>query len=133
MALEAYDRLLGLKLVGLSVGCWITKAPCGGEKAGRSPVDLGKRGIKRSIAVAPPATSPSRSSSPRLNGMTRRSWPATLNPSQRLRGLPDRARVHLDHDHDSRATREKLTTRRLRAEISEKGKPAPVLAPNGGW
>ena len=31
-------------------GC-ITKAPCGGEKAGRSPGDRGKRGIKRSTAV----------------------------------------------------------------------------------
>ncbi len=32
-------------------GC-ITKAPCGGEKAGRrSPVDRGKRGIKRSAAA----------------------------------------------------------------------------------
>jgi len=27
------------------------KAPCGGQKAGRSPVDRGKRGIKRSTAV----------------------------------------------------------------------------------
>ena len=53
MALEAYDRLIGLELVALVVGCWLTKAPCGGEKAGRSPVDLGKRGIKRSIAGGP--------------------------------------------------------------------------------
>ena len=29
----------------------ITMAPCGGEKAGRSPVDRGKRGIKRSVVV----------------------------------------------------------------------------------
>jgi hypothetical protein len=31
-------------------GC-IAKAPCGGEKAGKSPVDRGKQGIKRSTAV----------------------------------------------------------------------------------
>ena len=31
--------------------CCITKAPCGGEKAGRSPIDRAKQGIKRSTAV----------------------------------------------------------------------------------
>ena len=31
--------------------CCITKAPRGGEKAGSSPVDRGKRGLKRSMAV----------------------------------------------------------------------------------
>jgi hypothetical protein len=31
-------------------GC-ITKAPCGGEVAGRSPVDRGKQGMKRSVAT----------------------------------------------------------------------------------
>ena len=51
IALDAYDRLIGLELSDLTVDCCITKAPCGGEKAGRSPVDRGKRGIKRSVAV----------------------------------------------------------------------------------
>jgi transposase len=49
--LEAYDRLIGLELSEVAVDCCITKAPCGGQKAGRSPVDRGKRGIKRSTAV----------------------------------------------------------------------------------
>ena len=43
-ALEAYDKLIGLRLSDLAVDCCITKAPCGGQKAGRSPVDRGKRG-----------------------------------------------------------------------------------------
>jgi len=51
MALEAFDRTIGLKLSDISVDCCITKSPCGGEKAGRSPVDRGKGGIKRSIMV----------------------------------------------------------------------------------
>jgi hypothetical protein len=51
MALEAYDRMIGLELSEVAVDCCITKAPCGGEKAGRSPVDRGKAGIKRSVAV----------------------------------------------------------------------------------
>ena len=51
VVLEAYDRYIGLELSELAVDCCITKAPCGGEKAGRSPVDRAKRGIKRSVAV----------------------------------------------------------------------------------
>ena len=51
MVLEAYDRMIGLDLSDVVVDCCITKAPCGGEKAGRSPVDRGKRGIKRSMVV----------------------------------------------------------------------------------
>ncbi len=51
MALETYDRLLGLELTDLAVECCITKAPCGGEMAGRSPVDRGNQGIKRSMVV----------------------------------------------------------------------------------
>jgi transposase len=42
ISLEAYERLIGLKLADLAVDCCITKATCGGEKAGRSPVDRGK-------------------------------------------------------------------------------------------
>src|SRR5918994_3306112 len=43
---QAYDRIVGLELSEVAVDCCITKAPCGGEKAGRSPVDRGKRDIK---------------------------------------------------------------------------------------
>ncbi len=49
--LDAYDRIVGLERGDVAVDGCITKAPCGGEKAGRSPVDRGKRGIKRSTAV----------------------------------------------------------------------------------
>lgn len=47
------DRFVGLELPDVAVYCCITKkkAPCGGEKAGRSPVDRGKRGTERSTAV----------------------------------------------------------------------------------
>jgi hypothetical protein len=51
MALEAYDRIIGLKLSDMAVDGCITKAPCGGEKAGKSPVDRGKGAIKRSTVV----------------------------------------------------------------------------------
>jgi transposase len=51
ICLDAYDRLIGLKLSEVAVDGCITKTPCGGEKVGKSPVDRGKRGIKRSMAV----------------------------------------------------------------------------------
>jgi len=51
ICLEAYDRIIGLELSEVAVDCCITKAPRGGEKAGPSPVDRGKHGLKRSVAV----------------------------------------------------------------------------------
>src|SRR5919112_3473193 len=51
IALEAYDRMIGLQLAEVAVDGCITKAPCGGGEAGKSPVDRGKQGIKGSTAV----------------------------------------------------------------------------------
>lgn len=50
LALEAYGRVIGLGLAEISVDGCITKAPSGGERAGRSPVGRGKQGLKRSVA-----------------------------------------------------------------------------------
>ena len=50
-ALAAYDRFIGLDLLDVAIDGCVTKAPCGGEKAGGTPVDRGKWGIKRSAAV----------------------------------------------------------------------------------
>jgi transposase len=49
LALAAYDRMVGLELSDLAIDSCITKAPCGGEVAGRSPVDRGNHGLKRSM------------------------------------------------------------------------------------
>ena len=125
--LEAYDRLLGLELADLAVDCCITKAPCGGEMAGRSPVDRGKRGIKRSMVVDACGI-PLKIVIAPVNHHDSPLLADTLNTLQRLGELPDRAGVNLDRAYDSHATRQKLAARELRAEISEKGKPAPVTA-----
>jgi len=127
IALEAYDKLIGLRLADVAVDCCITKAPCGGEVAGRSPVDRGKQGIKRSTAVdsegIPLAsiTAPAnRHDSPLLG--------ETLNPLEQLGSMPERVSVHLDRGYDCEATRQRLGERHLEAMISEKGKPAPLQA-----
>ena len=128
---EAYDRLVGLELGEVAVDCCITKAPCGGEKAGRSPVDRGKRGIKRSVAVDARGiplgvvTAPAnRHDSPLLA--------QTLDAARALGLLPEGTSIRLDRGYDSQATREKLRDRGLTPEISEKGRPAPVAA-TGRW
>jgi len=74
IALEAYDRAVGLVLRELAVDGCITKAPGGGECAGRSPVDRGKLGMKRSSMVEATA---SRWAAcwPRRTGTTPRCWP----------------------------------------------------------
>jgi transposase len=127
LALKAYDKLIGLKLSDEFVDCCITKAPCGGEKAGTNPVDRGKQGIKRSTlvdakgiplgAVAAPAN---RHDSPLLD--------ETLDTLEVLGELPEQMSVHLDRGYDSLSTREKLEDRGLLAAISLKGKPAPLQA-----
>jgi IS5 family transposase len=127
LALEAYDKTIGLQLSDVAVDCCITKAPCGGEKAGTNPVDRGKQGIKRSTvvdakgiplgAVVAPAN---RHDSPLLD--------KTLDVLEELGTLPEQVSVHLDRGYDSRITREKLEQRNLLAVISEKGKPAPLQA-----
>ncbi len=51
LCLHAYDQIVGLDLADVSVDGCIVKAPCGGEVAGKSPVDSGKHGTKRSLLV----------------------------------------------------------------------------------
>ena len=127
LALEAYDEFIGLHLADVAVDCCITKAPCGGEKAGRSPVDRGKRGIKRSVAVDAHGiplgtiTAPAnRHDSPLLD--------ETLDTLEVLGPLPEQMSVHLDRGYDSETTRQKLKARGMASIISEKGKPAPLQA-----
>jgi transposase len=127
IVLDSYDRMIGLDLSDVAVDGCITKAPCGGQKAGKSPVDRGKQGIKRSTvvdangiplgAIAAPAN---RHDSPLLG--------ETLDTLEVLEALPERMSAHLDRGYDSGIIREKLQIRGLLAEISEKGKPAPLAA-----
>jgi transposase len=127
LVLEAYDRIIGLELSDVAVDGCITKAPCGGERAGKSPVDRGNQGTKRSTvvdasgiplgAIAAPAN---RHDSPLLD--------ETLDILEMIGPLPEQTSVHLDRGYDSKTTREKLKARGLASIISEKGRPAPLQA-----
>jgi transposase len=127
---ETYDRTIGLELSDVAVDCCITKAPCGGERSGKSPVDRGKSGIKRSVlvdaegiplgSIGAPA---SRHDSPLL--------PETLDAArQTLGALTEPVRVHLDRGYDSELTRKRLAERDLVGVICAKGKPSPLGATN---
>jgi transposase len=123
IVLDAYDRMIGLQLDNVAVDGCITKAPCGGEMAGRSPVDRGKQGIKRStvvdacgIPLGAIAALANRHDSPLLE--------ETLDTLEILEPLPERISVHLDRGYDSQSTREKLKACGFMGGISEKGKPA---------
>ena len=130
IALEAYDRIIGLEVADVCVDVCIAKAPCGGQKAGKSPVDRGKGGIKRStmamvdangIPLAMVAAGANRHDSPLLAPTLDAAREASIE-------LPEDASVHLDRAYDSKVTRGLLESRGLEGVISEKGKPAPLTA-----
>ena len=127
LCLEAYDRVVGLELGDISVDGCVVKAPCGGEASGKSPVDRGKQGTKRSLlvdgagiplgCVAAPAN---QHDSPLLR--------PTLETLGRFQpcfgvGLPETITVHLDAGYDSGKTRDLLEELGCQAVISAKGTP----------
>src|SRR5215210_7146937 len=125
MARESYDRVVGLELSDVAVDCCITKAPCGGERAGKSPVDRGKQGLKRSVMVDA-AGIPLGVVSAGANCHDSPLLAPTLNALKALRGLPDPVNVHLDRGYDSDPTRRLLQERGLVGVISERGRSAPL-------
>lgn len=125
LVLEQYDRMIGIDLTDVAVDGCITKAPCGGERAGRSPVDRGKQGLKRStlsdstgIPLHVVSAGANRNDGPLLA--------STLVGLDALGPVPDGIAVHLDRGYDSVGAREVLAGLALTGVIARKGKPAPL-------
>ena len=123
LCLRSYDKMIGLDLQDLVVDGCIVKAPCRGEAAGRSPVDRGKQGTKRSLLVdgngiplGCVAAGANRNDSlllaPTLEKLSRFGF-----------DLPERITVHLDAGYDSGKTRELLAALGCDGIISTKGEP----------
>ncbi|WP_413767943.1 IS5 family transposase [Rhodococcus pyridinivorans] len=126
LALGAYDQAVGLDLDDLVIDGCIVKAPCGGENTGRSPVDRGKSGLKRSLLVE--------------GGGIPIGWVlagANQNDSPLLRPtleklevfgchLPQNITVHLDAGYDSVTTRSLLEELGCDWQISPKGAFVPI-------
>ena len=127
IALDAYDRIVGLALEDVAVDGCITKAPGGGQVAGPSPVDRRKQGMKRSLLVEGYGIPLGRV----LAGAHRHDSPLlapTLDQLGELGPLPEQITVHLDAGYDSGKTRDTLTERGLTGEIARKGTKAPIQA-----
>ncbi|MER7689659.1 IS5 family transposase [Streptomyces sp. NPDC097610] len=128
LALQAYDRMIGLDLTEISVDGCITKAPCGGEHAGRSPVDRGKQGLKRSTAVDAQgvplglvAAGANRHDSPLLD-------PTLKAAMDQVGTMPERVNVNLDRGYDNNKSPTLLDELGFTGEIAGKGVPAPIQA-----
>jgi hypothetical protein len=126
VALAAYDLIIGMDLSDVSVDGCITKAPCGGEKAGPSPVDRRKGGLKRSVCVEGygipvglVSAGANRHDSPLLE-------PTLRAASAQVGKLPEDVTAHLDAAYDSGFTRQLLDDLGLEGEIARKGIPSPI-------
>jgi hypothetical protein len=127
LALQAYDRMIGLDLDELAVDGCLTKAPGGGEAAGRSPVDRGKHGLKRSVVTDGTgiplhivSAGANRHDSPLLG--------PTLAGREKLDALPEEVTVYLDRGYDGRPSRTLLDELGFQGAIARKGIPAPIQA-----
>ncbi len=127
LVLQQYDRLIGLDLQDLAVDGCLTKAPCGGEKAGRSPVDRGKQGLKRSTAVEGRgiplhlvSAGANRHDSPLLE--------PTLMGVIKRGPLPTGVTTHLDRAYEGTPPRSLLDRLGFTGDIARKGVPAPLQA-----
>jgi Transposase DDE domain len=129
LALRAYDQMIGLELGDVAVDGCLTKAPCGGEHTGPSPVDRRKGGLKRSVAtenygipLGITAAGANRHDSPLLA-------PTLRAAADQLGGvLPGQRTCHLDAGYDSGPTRQTLGEQGYTAQIARKGTPAPIQA-----
>jgi Transposase DDE domain len=123
--------MLGLDLEHLAVDGCTTKAPCGGQTAGPSPVDRRKQGLKRSVAVEaggiPLAAVPAPANH-RDDGLLA----ATLDAIAGVGWRPAQPVVHLDAGYDYQPCRQVLAARAMAGEIAARGVPAPIQA-GGRW
>jgi IS5 family transposase len=129
LALRAYDQMIGLELCDVAVDGCITKAPCGGERAGPSPVDRRKGGLKRSVATENYGIPLGIASAPANRHDSPLLAPTLQAAADQLDSkLPGERTCHLDAGYDSRPTRQTLSELGFDGQIARKGTPAPLQA-----
>jgi len=129
LALRAYDQMIGLELGDVAVDGCITKAPCGGERAGPSPVDRRKGGLKRSVATENYGIPLGIASAPANRHDSPLLAPTLKAAADQLdSNLPGERACHLDAGYDSRPTRQTLSELGFDGHIARKGTPAPLQA-----
>jgi transposase len=126
IAVAAYDKMIGLELSDLSVDGAITKAPCGGDRAGRSPVDRGKGGLKRSTAVDAVGVPLGIVSAPANRHDSPLLAPTLHTMLDQVGAMPADVTVHLDRAYNNQPTRDLLDELGFDGEIARNGVPAPI-------
>jgi transposase len=134
-ALTAYDRMIGLELDQLNADGCQTKAPSGGECAGKSPVDRAKQGLKRSELTEaygiPLVTDPAPAST-----CDHILLPGTLDHfndlAKVLGALPEHPALSLDAGYDYRCVYDDLADRGIIPKIAKRGEQTPIQA-DGRW
>jgi hypothetical protein len=112
-------------------GC-ITKAPCGGQVAGPSPVDRRKQGLKRSVATeahgVPLAALPAPAN--RCDdGLLAATLDTAVTVTAAVVGpLHVQPTVHLDAGYDSQPCWRVLADRGMVGQIATRGVPASIQA-----
>ncbi|WP_434481902.1 transposase [Streptomyces sp. NBC_01340] len=133
--LRAYDRMVGLDLENLAADGCITKAPSGGECAGKSPVDRGKRGLKRSQLTdgygIPVVTVPAGA-----NIRDHTLLPETLDEfvelTEHLDRVPQHPALSLDAGYDYQLVYTDLAEREITPRITKRGTKTPIQT-DGRW
>ena len=117
--------MIGLDLADVCVDGCTTKAVCGGECAGPSPVHRAKGGLKRS-QLTEGAGIPLAAVSAPANSVDHGLLADSLDPLKDFQPLPATVTVHPDAGYDYRPCREALDERGLVGEIAHRGTPAPI-------
>src|SRR5215216_3241099 len=119
IALDADDRMIGLDLGNLAVGGCTTKAPCGGQTAGPSPVDRGKQAANAPWSPTPAESHWARYPPPQI---------AMTTPCSAPPWMPFPRSAHADRRHGAPGPRLRLPGGARRA-----GRTRPARADCRAW
>ncbi len=122
LVVAQFDHLIGLDLRHVCVDGCITKAPAGGEVAGKSPVDRGKQGRKRSL-LTDAAGVPLHLVAAGANCPDSRLLGETLAGLDRLDGVPVGLPVLLDRGYLGAAVQATLADRGCVGVLPVTGSP----------
>ncbi|MFE4331464.1 IS5 family transposase [Streptomyces sp. NPDC056831] len=133
--LRAYDQMVGLELEDLAADGCITKSPAGGECAGRSPVDRGKQGLKRSQLTdsygIPVVTVPA-GANIRDHTLLPQTLDAFAELTEQLGHVPQHPALILDAGYDYQPVYRNLAERDITPRISKRGTKTPIQT-DGRW
>ncbi len=133
--LAAYDQMVGLHLEELAADGCITKAPSGGDCAGRDPVGRGKQGTKRSQLTdgygIPVITVPS-GANMRDHTLLSQTLDEFTKLTDRIGHAPQDPRLSLDAGYDYQSVYTDLAERGITGRITQRGTKTPIQT-DGRW